>query len=154
MRGVPLFSTCSRAQLAEIATRADEVDFPAGRELIREGEAGREFLILVEGEARVTRGGKRVGSLGPGEFAGEIALVSAVPRTATITTATPVRALVLTQQAFNGLLDSSPTIQRRVMAALGERLARDAHIRVVRPLDGHLPAADASDQLIFILGAR
>jgi CRP-like cAMP-binding protein len=127
IKGVPLFSGASKAQLAEIAGIADEVDLPAGRTLIQEGDTGREFFILVDGTADVTQDGKQIGRImGPGDFFGEIALVAKGPRTATVTTASPVRALVITDRAFRQLLEHSPAIAVVVLTALAERLAPTA----------------------------
>ena len=124
IKGVPLFSGASKAELAEIAAIADEVDLPAGKTLIREGDTGREFFVLIEGTADVTRSGDKIGKMmGPGDFFGEIALISKAPRSATITTTSPVRALVITDRAFRQLLDHSPKIQIGVLTALAERLA-------------------------------
>jgi CRP-like cAMP-binding protein len=123
IKRVPLFSSASKAELEEIASIADEIDLPEGKVVIREGDAGREFIVLVEGTASVERGGRKLASLGPGDFAGEIALIAKLPRTATITTTSPVRALVITDRAFRQLLDHSPQIQIGVLAALAERLA-------------------------------
>ena len=97
---VPLFERCSKRELAEIASVADEVDLPSARNLTREGTTGWEFVILVEGEADVVRKGKVVNELGPGDFVGEIALVSGKPRTATVRTRGPSRVLVLTVAAI------------------------------------------------------
>jgi len=127
IKGVPLFSGASKAELAEIAGIADEVDLPAGKTLIREGDTGREFFVLIDGAASVTRGGRKIGkAMGPGDFFGEIALISKAPRSATITTTSPVRALVITDRAFRHLLDHSPKIQIGVLTALAERLAPDS----------------------------
>lgn len=124
IKGVPLFSSASKAQLAEIAGIADQVDLPAGKTLIREGETGREFFVLIEGTAEVTRSGSTgAKTMGPGDFFGEIALISKAPRSATITTTSPVRALVITDRAFRHLLEHSPKIQIGVLTALAERLA-------------------------------
>src|SRR6266568_485136 len=76
LKRVPLFAACSKRELAEIASLADELDLPSARELTREGASGREFVILVEGDADVIRKGRAVNELGPGDFVGEIALVS------------------------------------------------------------------------------
>jgi CRP/FNR family transcriptional regulator, cyclic AMP receptor protein len=92
--------------------------------LIREGDSGREFFVLIEGTADVSRAGKKVASIGAGDFFGEISLISKTPRNATITTTSPVRALVITDRAFRRMLDQSPAIQRKVLEALGERLER------------------------------
>jgi CRP/FNR family transcriptional regulator, cyclic AMP receptor protein len=123
IKRVPLFASASKPELEEIASIADEIDLPEGKAVIREGEAGREFLVIVEGSADVDRGGRKIATLGPGDFAGEIALIAKMPRTATITTTSPVRALVITDRAFRQLLEHSPQIQIGVLSALAERLA-------------------------------
>ena len=123
IKRVPLFSSASRRELEEIASIADEIDLPEGRVLISEGDTGREFFVLIDGTADVERGGKKVASIGPGDFFGEIALVTKTPRNATITTTSPVRALVITDRAFRQLLDHSPQIAVGVLTALAERLA-------------------------------
>lgn len=123
IKRVPLFASASKSELEEIASIADEIDLPEGKEVIREGESGREFLVIVEGTADVERGGRRIATLGPGDFAGEIALIAKMPRTATIKTTSAVRALVITDRAFRQLLEHSPQIQIGVLTALAERLA-------------------------------
>ena len=123
IRHVPLFSQCSRPELAQIAGIADEIDLRDGKVLIREGERGREFFVLLEGSAEVTKDGRRVNTLAPGDFFGEIALISNSPRTATVTATSPVHTLVITDRSFRRLLDDQPEIQRKVLVALAERLA-------------------------------
>jgi CRP/FNR family cyclic AMP-dependent transcriptional regulator len=123
IRRVPLFASASKGELAEIASIADEIDLPEGKTIIKEGDSGREFFVLIEGTADVNRGGRKVASIGPGDFVGEIALIAKTPRNATITTTSPVRALVITDRAFRQLLDHSPQIQIGVLTALAERLA-------------------------------
>jgi CRP/FNR family transcriptional regulator, cyclic AMP receptor protein len=124
---VPLFAGCSKRELREIARLADEVDVAAGRVLIGEGErVGREFLVIVEGSARVTRKGRRISKLGPGDWAGEIALIADVPRTAAVTATSPMRLLVVTARDFRSLLYASPSIAAKVLSVLGKRLAPTA----------------------------
>jgi CRP/FNR family cyclic AMP-dependent transcriptional regulator len=123
IKRVPLFSSASKQELAEIASIADEIDLPEGRTVIKEGDSGREFFVLVDGTADVERGGKKVASIGPGDFFGEISLIAKTPRNATITTTSPVRTLVITDRAFRQLLDHAPQIQIGVLTALAERLA-------------------------------
>jgi CRP-like cAMP-binding protein len=125
IRSVPLFSSCSKRELAEIASMADEIDFPAGKILIKEGERGREFFVLIEGTVDVIRKGRKLPPRGRAECFGEIALVLDVPRTATVTTTTPVRALVMTDRSFRSLLEGSPKIQLKVIKSLAERLANE-----------------------------
>ena len=126
IKSVPLFSGASKSELAEIAAIADEVDLPAGKTLTTEGETGREFFVLIEGTADVTQGGRKIREMGPGDFFGEIALISKAPRTATVTTSSPVRALVITDRAFRQLLEHSPQIAVVALTALAERLAADS----------------------------
>jgi CRP-like cAMP-binding protein len=123
IKQVPLFARCSRKELAAVASVADEIDFPAGKELIREGAPGREFFVLLDGTVEVKRKGRRVNRLQGGDFFGEIALISRSPRTATVVTTSPVRSLVITDRSFRTLLERSPDIQLKVLEALAERLA-------------------------------
>jgi CRP-like cAMP-binding protein len=125
IKHVPLFAKLSKAKLSDVASIADEIDLPKGKQLTREGERGREFFILIEGEAEVRKGGRRVNTLGPGDFLGEISLITKVPRTATVTTSGPTRALVITDRAFAQLIRDSPEISQGVLEAVGERLATE-----------------------------
>jgi len=126
LKAVPLFSGCSKAELQQIAALADELDLADGATLIREGERGREFIVVASGTVRVTRGGKTLRDLGAGDFIGEIALVADVPRTATVTATSPVRLLVVTDRAFKSVLEQMPSIATKVLQSLGERLHADA----------------------------
>ena len=126
LKNVPLFAGCSKTELQRIASLADELDLGDGATLIREGERGREFLVIAEGTVKVTRKGKKLRELGSGDFIGEIALVADVPRTATVTATSPVRLLVVTDRAFRGLLEQMPSIAKKVLQSLGERLHADA----------------------------
>jgi CRP/FNR family cyclic AMP-dependent transcriptional regulator len=123
IRKVPLFARCSRAELKEIAMLADEIDLKEGKEMTREGAPGREFFVLLDGTADVKKNGRRVNTLGAGDFFGEIALVSREPRTATVIATSPVRALVITDRSFRRLLDDAPQVQTKVMEAMAQRLA-------------------------------
>jgi CRP-like cAMP-binding protein len=122
LSGVPLFAGLSKGQLGQLASIADEIDLPEGKVLTREGERGREFFILLGGEAEVRRKGKKLDTRQAGEFFGEIALVSDVPRVATVTTASPVRALVITDREFRRLLERVPVIALKVLEAVANRL--------------------------------
>jgi CRP/FNR family cyclic AMP-dependent transcriptional regulator len=122
MSRVPLFAACSKTELRKIASLADEIDLPAGTKLTKEGASGKEFVVIVEGRADVLRRGKKVRSLGKGDFLGEIALVTGGPRTATVTTTERTRALVIAAPAFRTLLRNTPPMQLKILDALAGRL--------------------------------
>jgi CRP/FNR family transcriptional regulator, cyclic AMP receptor protein len=123
---VPLFAGLSKRELGQVASIADEIDLPADKVLIREGERGREFFVLLEGEAEVARKGKKLATRRAGEFFGEIALVSNLPRIATVKTLEPVRALVIRDVDFRALLQRTPAIAVKVLQAVADRLPPDA----------------------------
>jgi CRP-like cAMP-binding protein len=122
LKRVPLFERCSKTELRRVAQLADEVTLPAGRALTREGERGREFVVLVEGNAEVRRKGRKINTLTSGDFLGELALISDRPRTATVTTLTPADVLVLTARDFRTLMRDVPSLQAKVLQAVAERL--------------------------------
>jgi CRP-like cAMP-binding protein len=125
LKGVPLFSKLNKQGLEDVAQIADEIDLPAGKEMATEGDRGREFFVLLKGEADVTRGGQKINSMKEGDFFGEIALVTKMPRTASVTATTDVRVLVITERDFGALLKHSPEVGRCVAEALAERVAPD-----------------------------
>ena len=125
IKGAPLFENCSKQDLQRIAQIADQLDLRAGKVLIREGERGREFFVIVSGEVDVHRKGRKVTTLGPGSFVGEMALLSKAPRSATVTAVTPVDVLVITDRAFLDLLDRMPELWLKVARALAERVGAD-----------------------------
>jgi CRP/FNR family cyclic AMP-dependent transcriptional regulator len=123
LKQVPLFSRLSKKGLQDVAQIADEIDLPAGKEMATEGDRGREFFVLLEGEAEVTKAGQPINTMRKGDFFGEIALVTKMPRTASVTAKTDVEVLVITERDFGALLKRSPEIGRQVAEALAERVA-------------------------------
>ncbi|HEY7691603.1 MAG TPA: cyclic nucleotide-binding domain-containing protein [Gaiellaceae bacterium] len=120
---VPLLARCSKTELARVATLADLVEFQEGETLMREGKPGSEFFVIVDGYAAVTKDGSRLAELGAGDWVGEIALLSDVPRTATVVAGSPLQTLVLTRPGFSALIHDVPSIGTKVLSAVGERLA-------------------------------
>jgi CRP/FNR family cyclic AMP-dependent transcriptional regulator len=123
IKKVPLFSKLSKKGLEEVAHIADELDLPQGKVMASEGDRGREFFVLLEGEADVTKGEKSINTMNAGDFFGEIALVTKMPRTASVTATTDVRVLVITERDFGSLLKHSDEVSRAVAEALAERMA-------------------------------
>jgi len=123
LKKVPLFSKLGKKGLQDVAHIADELDLPAGKEMATEGDRGREFFVLLDGEADVTKGGNRINTMKKGDFFGEIALVTKMPRTATVTATSDVDVLVITERDFDALLKKSPEIGRAIAEALAERVA-------------------------------
>jgi CRP/FNR family transcriptional regulator, cyclic AMP receptor protein len=123
LKQVPLFGKLDKNGLRDVAHIADELDLPAGKEMATEGDRGREFFVLLKGEAEVLKDGKRINTMKEGDFFGEIALVTKMPRTATVTATTDVDVLVITEREFDALLKRTPEIGRRIAEALAERVA-------------------------------
>lgn len=123
---VPLFAHCTSRDLEFIASRADEVDVPAGRQLVRQGERGHTFYVLLEGEADVEVGSSPRPALGPGDFFGEISMLDGGPATATVVTKTAARLMVMSHSQFRDAVKANDDLLSRVMAAMGERLRADS----------------------------
>jgi CRP/FNR family transcriptional regulator, cyclic AMP receptor protein len=123
LKGVPLFEGLSRRELVQLERVCEDLEVEPGKVLCKEGEVGHEFFVIVDGKVQVTRQGRRVATLGGGDFLGEIALVTELPRTATVTVETPVRLFVLTRREFHAVLDQNPKVERKVLRALARRLA-------------------------------
>jgi len=131
LKRAPLFESLSKKELAELARVTDDLKVEPGTVLCREGKVGREFFVIVDGTAEVTKGGKHLASRSGGEFVGEIALLTTSKRTATVTATTPLRCFILTQGDFRRVLEENPSVQLKVMKALAERLAADAELQDV-----------------------
>jgi CRP-like cAMP-binding protein len=119
---VPMFSTCSSTQLEQLASNSTERSVDAGATIIAEGETGDEFYVLADGAAEVSRGGKAVAKLGPGDYFGELALLDPAPRDATITASSPSNVLVLSRDVFTKALDELPALRSAVLTGMARRI--------------------------------
>ena len=122
LHGIPIFARFDRKHLERLGMLTEEIDVPAGKVLIRQGELGDDLMILVKGMVAVERDGEKVNKLGPGEFFGEIALIERGPRTATVTTETACRLLVLNHRSFHALMEEFPEVAASVLLTLAHRL--------------------------------
>ena len=125
-----LFSTSSSKDLRTIRRALEEVAVPPGRILCEQGTIGREFFLIVKGEASVRRNNRKVATLGPGQYFGELALLDRAPRNATVEAETPMTLLVLGQREFADLLDSVPSLAHKLLRAMAARL-READAKSV-----------------------
>ncbi len=117
-----LFSTCSGRELRTIRRALEEVTVRPDRILCEEGTIGREFFLIVDGLASVRRHNRRIATLGPGQYFGELALLDRRPRSATVISETEMTLLVLGQRQFNGVIDAVPALARKMLAAMATRL--------------------------------
>jgi len=122
LKSIWLFSSCTGAELRKIRASLDALTVPAGKVLVEEGRIGQEFFIIVDGKATVSRNGRKVATLSAGDHFGELALLDRRPRSASVTSTTHLDVLVMSQRQFNGLLESVPTIARKLLSALATRL--------------------------------
>jgi CRP-like cAMP-binding protein len=119
---VPLFAACSRKELQTIAKASDEVTVPSDKVLVEQGTSGRECFVIVDGTASVKRNGRRVATLGPGSYFGELSLLDKGPRTATVTAETPLTVLVLGPREFSSVLDAVPGLSHKLLTTLATRV--------------------------------
>jgi CRP-like cAMP-binding protein len=122
LKSIWLFSSCTGSELRKIRSSLDEVVVPAGKVLVEEGRIGLEFFLIVSGTATVTRNGRKVATLGPGGYFGELSLLDRKPRSASVVTDTEMDVLVLSQRQFNSVMQSVPTIARKMLSAMANRV--------------------------------
>ena len=122
LRSVPLFAHLSKRHLNELARHSEELHADAGKVLAKEDEPGKELFIIVSGKARVTRRGKSLATLGPGDFIGEMALLDHKPRSATVVAEEPMVLLVVSAREFAPLLKSVPDLAESLLRTLAVRL--------------------------------
>jgi CRP/FNR family transcriptional regulator, cyclic AMP receptor protein len=127
LRRIPLFAACTRRELIEVALVADEREAGADEVLMEQGQPGREFFLLIDGTVVVRRHGRKLANLGPGDWFGEIALLTFKPRSATVTAISPCRLLVIQDRSFRQVVEASPRIALRVLGSVSQRLERDGN---------------------------
>lgn len=126
---IPLLSALSKRELQRVARASDEVEVPAGHELVRQGDVGREMFVIVEGSATVRRNGRKVATAGPGSAIGEMSLLDRGPRTATVTADTDCRVLVIGSREFSAVIEEVPSLAHKLLSTLAARV-RDLDSKV------------------------
>jgi len=119
---VPIFSMLSERQLRGLAKDALERSYAEGAEVVKQGDKGVGFYLLLDGRVEVRRKGRRLATLGPGHFFGEMALFDNEPRTADVIATEPTRCLVLSKWEFWGFAMSEPRMLRGMLEEMARRL--------------------------------
>jgi len=119
---VHMFGACSQKELSAVARRAAPRALDADTVIVREGDVGNEFYVLMAGSASVSRQGHDVAKLNAGDFFGELALFDPAPRNATITTDAPVTMAVLERDEFQATLDEVPALRDALLRGMARRL--------------------------------
>jgi len=124
--GVPLFARCSARDLKVVARHMETIKVDAGADIVREGEPGDVFFVVLAGDATVHRGGRKVRGLGPGDYFGELALLDPAPRAATVRATTPMELGALEHHIFRALVRDMPAMTAGLLSSMAREL-RDAH---------------------------
>ena len=128
LKAIPLFSGLAQADLQFVADRMEEVSIPAGTVMITEGVGNHVFFVILEGLVDVSVAGKHRRTLGPHDFFGEISMMELDPATATVTSRTPVRALVVSRAQFS-TVKAHETVMLQLKAARSQRLHADRKLK-------------------------
>jgi CRP-like cAMP-binding protein len=119
---VPLFSGFSKADLNKLAEETDVVSFPAGTTIVEEGLLGETMFVVTSGEAKVMRGNRRLGTVRPGDFFGEVALLDGAPRSASVVAETPIVAIRLFRRTLLKMLEAEPQLSLKILDSLVRRV--------------------------------
>jgi CRP-like cAMP-binding protein len=130
LANVRLFSSLNKKELRLVGRASDEIAVKAGSEIVKEGSAGHEFFLILTGSATVRRNGRKVTTLGPGNYFGEMALLDRGPRSATIVADTDMELVVIGQREFLGVLDEVPEVAHKLLISMAARL-RDADTKAL-----------------------
>jgi CRP-like cAMP-binding protein len=122
---VPLFASVSKRRLRAIVIAADEVDVPAGKAVVRQGEHDRYLYVITQGTAVVTVGGRKRNELFPGDFFGELAFLSGAPRSATVTAYTDMTVMALEPRHLDVIVAKEPAIARELLSAMAKRVKQN-----------------------------
>jgi len=122
LEGISLFSACTKRELGQVASLMVPAELPAGTVLTRQGAAGGLAFVIASGQAEVTRSGKRLAVLGPGDVVGELSLIDGEPRSATVTALTDLEVLEIDGRDLDKLLRKVPSVMRKLLESMAGRL--------------------------------
>lgn len=123
LKSIPLFSSLSKRELREVAQHTDEVDIPAGKALMTQGETAYEFFVIEDGTAEVTADGRTVAELGPGDFLGEMGAIGHAKRSASVVAKSPMILIVMTDRDLRHIERELPSVHEQLSKAIEERTA-------------------------------
>jgi len=122
LKGVPLFADLPKRALQRLAKEADELSFEPGERLVEEGLLGETLFVVIQGKGKVARRGRRVGSVVPGDFFGELSTIDGGPRTATVVAETPMRVLRLFRSTLRKILTDDPEMALKILDGMVRRI--------------------------------
>ena len=125
LQKMPLFEGLSDGDLKTLGGWTDEVEVPAGKHLVRQGAYPHEFMVIEEGTVEVTHDGQSLAELGPGDFFGEMALLTNHPRMASIVASSDVRLVVMHERNFRAMEETMPQVAERIQTVMEERRRKD-----------------------------
>jgi CRP/FNR family cyclic AMP-dependent transcriptional regulator len=117
-----LFSDLNDRELRAVSEKMAYDVFDAGSVVVEEGTPAHSFFVINSGRAKVTIRGRELGTLGPGDHFGEIALIADGPRTATVTADLNLRSHSMTRSDFRAVVESNPSIAWKLLQSLARRL--------------------------------
>jgi CRP/FNR family cyclic AMP-dependent transcriptional regulator len=126
--GVDLFADLSKRQLKRLLEASREVTHPPGKEIATEGLGAHAFHLVLAGAATVSKDGRELRTLGPGDYFGEISMIDGKPRSATVEAVEPMKVLAIPHQSFERVVDEDPGFARHLLKTLCARL-REAEAR-------------------------
>jgi len=124
-REIPLFANVSVKGIRALIQAADVLDVAAGTVMIREGEMGEHLFVLTRGTALVTRKGRKLGELVPGDYFGEMAFLAPAPRSATVTAYSDVRFLLIGPRELAGVVKRDAVLAQRLLQTMAKRLLQN-----------------------------
>ena len=119
---VPLFSGFTKRDLARLSEETDVVSFPPGATVVEEGLLGETMFVVLSGEAKVVKGKRRLGTVRPGDFFGEVALLDGAPRSASVVAETPLVTIRLFRRTLLKMLQAEPQLALKILDSLVRRV--------------------------------
>lgn len=122
LKAIPMFEELSNKDLDRLSRMMTPLSVSAGKKLVSQGDIGREAIIIESGTASVVSNGEKIADLGPGDFFGEMSLISDMPRNADVEATSDMEVLVMSSSEFSSVLDSDPSVAVTILRTVVDRL--------------------------------